>query len=465
MAKGALPGADRDKTASSGDFAGGAGLAATGRRRLLLIPTRWLLLSMVVAVAAIGVLAFANERRRSEAELADLAREQAAVAEAAMPRFATATLVELERAGVTRIVIVPGTPAIGRDIPEDRRAHLLDGTRVDLPDLTAAAAHGERTARIDRDRAPLLGLPARTAMAGLARMPDGTTLAIVSTAADQRDRDRAGQQRLIGSILLAAGLVSAFGGLALARQRTQLMLERELAVSDTARARDSELERLSRAATMAALGSGVAHELSTPLGVIVGRAEQLLARAGGDERITKNAQAILDEADHIDKVVRGLLGLARGAPIAMQESTPDVLVREAVALVEHRFTRAGVTLVPDVAADLPPVRCEPLLFKHALVNLLLNACEASPRGSTVRVVVRAEAGEVTFAVADEGQGITPEHAARATEPFFTTKGDGTGLGLAIANEIATTHRGSLHIEARAPKGTEVSIKLPEAARA
>jgi signal transduction histidine kinase len=410
---------------------------------------------MVVAVAAIGVLAFANEQRRSDAELADLAREQAAVAEAATSRLAAGTLADLEKPGTTRVVIVPpaGTP------------HLLDGTPVELPELAAAVARGARTARMDRTRAPRLGLPERTAMVGLAHTPGGDTLAIVSTAADQRDRDRAGQERLIGSILLAAGLVSAFGGLALARQRTQLMLERELAVSDTARARDSELERLSRAATMAALGSGVAHELSTPLGVIVGRAEQLLARSSGDERIAKNAQAILDEADHIDKVVRGLLGLARGAPIAMQESPPQVLVREAVALVEHRFTRAGVTLVPDVAAELPAVRCEPLLFKHALVNLMLNACEASPRGSSVRVVVRAEAGEVTFAVADEGHGITPEHAARATEPFFTTKGEGTGLGLAIANEIATTHRGSLHIEARSPKGTQVAIKLPGAAHA
>lgn len=399
---------------------------------------------MIVAVAAIGVLAFINERRRSEAELADLGREQAAVAEAALPRLAAGTLGDLDKPGLTRVIVI-----------KDGHAHLLDGTPVEL-------AAGER--HLDRVHARALGLPERTAMAGFAIAPTGETIAIVSTAADQRDRDRAGQQRLIGAILLAAGLVGAFGGFALVRQRTQLGLERELAVADTARARDGELERLSRAATMAALGSGVAHELSTPLGVIVGRAEQILARSGGDERTAKNAQAILDEAEHIDHVVRGLLGLARGAPIAMQEIAPREIVREAAALVEHRFVRAGVTLVPAVS-DVPVVRCEPLLFKHALVNLLLNACEASPRGTTVRVEVRAEGGEVAFVVIDEGQGITPELAARAKEPFFTTKGEGTGLGLAIANEIATTHRGSLSITAREPRGTSVSIIVPEAARA
>jgi signal transduction histidine kinase len=67
---------------------------------------------------------------------------------------------------------------------------------------------------------------------------------------------------------------------------------------------------------------------------------------------------------------------------------------------------------------------------------------------------------VAFDVNDEGQGMPPDLAARATEPFFTTKGEGTGLGLAIANEIVTTHRGSLQIASRTPRGTRVSIKLP-----
>ena len=119
--------------------------------------------------------------------------------------------------------------------------------------------------------------------------------------------------------------------------------------------------------------------------------------------------------------------------------------------------------MPAVSAETPRLRCGPQLFPPAHVNLLLNACEASPRGSTVRVEVHAEAAEVAFVVSDDGNGITPEHAARAKEPIFTTKGEGTGLGLAIAKEIAMTHRGSLHIEARVPHGTQVSIKVPGAA--
>jgi two-component system, NtrC family, sensor kinase len=315
---------------------------------------------------------------------------------------------------------------------------------------------------VSRADAPILGLPERTAMIGIARLANGWSVAVASSAKRQRDRELDGLYRALLSMALAVGVVTAFGGVALLRQQAQLEMARELAVADVARTKDAELERLSRSATMAALGSGVAHELSTPLGVIVGRAEQLLARSNGDERGQKAAQTILDQAEHIEAVVRGLLGLARGAPIALQEVEPRRLVREAAELVEHRFLRANVKLIPVVGSDLPSVRCEPLLFKHALINLLLNACDASRPGDTVRLEVQADSAEVAFVVVDDGEGITPTNAARATAPFFTTKpvGQGAGLGLAIANEIASTHRGSLSIGPKSPHGTRACITIP-----
>jgi signal transduction histidine kinase len=420
----------------------------------------WLVVLMVAAVVTIGALAYLDERRRSEQGLEDFGEEQASVADAvrlaaqtqlaggqdpSAPEVA-ASLHELERDGV-HVLLVP---------PNAGFAQTLDGRHVPLPGLAA----GMRYLRLEPADASAIGLPQRTAMVGLASLPSGWRIAVAATAERQRDRDRAGIGRLLLALALATGLVALFGGIALQRQRAQLELARELAVADVARAKDAELEQLSRAATMAALGSGVAHEVSTPLGVIVGRAEQLLARAGGDERITKSAQTIIEQAEHVEKVVRGLLGLARGAPIALQEIAPRELVREASELVEHRFVRANVHLVPAVAADLPSVRCEPLLFKHALVNLMLNACDASPAGATVRVEVKADSAEVAFMVTDEGEGIAAADAARAIEPFFTTKPAGTGLGLAIANEIASTHRGTLAIARRQPRGTQATITVP-----
>ena len=417
---------------------------------------RWLLLSMIATVVVVGLLTYWNERQRSESGLEDLGAEQAEIARAAGIAMIGAPqldkLRDLEVDGARVLVLAPGA----------RELQLLDGRRVDLADVRESFTRGDRVLRLSRDQAASLGLPARTAMLGMARLANGWGLAVAASGERQRDRDLAGLYRMLIAMALAVGIVTAFGGAALARQRKQLDLARELAIADLARAKDAELERVSRSATMAALGSGIAHELSTPLGVIVGRAEQLLARTTGDDRAAKAAQTIIEQAEHMDRVVRGLLGLARGAPIALQAVEPKSLVREAAALVEHRFARANVQLVPVVGAEVPTVRCEPLLFKHALVNLLLNACDASPAGATVRLEVQGDSAEVAFVVSDEGDGITPANAARAVEPFFTTKplGQGTGLGLAIANEIASTHRGSLAIAPKLPRGTRASITIP-----
>jgi len=414
----------------------------------------WLVILMIAAVVAIGTLAYLDERRRSEQGLDDFGEEQAAIADAERLAVAgadpsspqvIASLRELERDGM-HVMLVP---------PNASFARTLDGASLPLP-----ASPSARYVRLDRAQAAAIGLPERTALVGLAPLPNGWRIAVAATAERQRDRDRAGLGRLLLALALATGLVALFGGIALVRQRAQLELAHELVVADIARKKDAELEQLSRAATMAALGSGVAHEVSTPLGVIVGRAEQLLSRAGGDERVTKAAQTIIEQAEHVEKVVRGLLGLARGAPIALQEVAPESLVREASALVEHRFARANVKLATGVTGDLPQIRCEPLLFKHALVNLLLNACDASPAAGTVRLDVKADSAEVAFVVTDEGEGIKAADAARAVEPFFTTKPAGTGLGLAIANEIASTHRGALAIGPLQPRGTRATITIP-----
>jgi signal transduction histidine kinase len=413
---------------------------------LFVIRTRWLVIGTLAIVIAIGALVYADETARSEAALDDLGDRQAEIAQAAV-RDDLAAL----RQPDTTIVLT------GRG---DIRT--LDGRHAAPPELLAAIARGDRVARIAPAVAAGLGLPERTAMIGIARGADGRVVAVVTSAEHQRDRDFGGRKRVLLATLLAVAVVAGSAAIVWRKQRSEAELARELAVAETARSRDAEIDRLSRAATMAALGSGVAHELATPLGVIVGRAEQLKARVGDDERSAKNVQAILDQADHIDQVVRGVLGLARGAPIALQSIHPDQLVTSTVELVAHRFERANVRLVPAVANDLPEIRCEPLLLKHAVVNLLLNACDASPPASTVRLDVHVRDHDVEIEVTDDGEGIAPGDAARAIEPFFTTKpvGRGTGLGLAIANEIAKTHRGALEIGPRQPKGTRAAIRIP-----
>jgi signal transduction histidine kinase len=303
-------------------------------------------------------------------------------------------------------------------------------------------------------------------MAGLAYVDAGQLgrwgVLAVASAARERDREKRAQGRLLLGVLLASGLVLTFGGVALRKQRKELELARELAIADAQRAREEDLVRAERLATMGTFAMGIAHEVSTPLGVIMGRSEQLLGRLQGDERAMRSARAIFDQTERIQQIIRRFLDMARGGPPSLQRADPSDIARAAAASVEHRFANANVSLAADIPSKMPAIQCDRALLEQAIVNLLLNACEACPLGGHVDIAARADTEQVAFVVTDNGVGISAELAARATEPFFTTKADGVGagLGLAIATEIAKSHRGQLSIAPNGARGTRARIEIP-----
>jgi signal transduction histidine kinase len=222
-------------------------------------------------------------------------------------------------------------------------------------------------------------------------------------------------------------------------------------------------------ATVAALASGFAHEIGTPLGVISGRIEQLRGPDATAERRSDLLAKAAVQVERIDKVIRSFLGFARGdAPMLV--TLPAAKVAESAALlVSHRFTAARVELRIELdAARNLPISCEPALFEQALVNVLTNALEASRPSQVVTLRLEQRDGSLVFSVVDEGSGISASALERATEPFFTTKrrSGGSGLGLTIAKEIIAHHRGELLIKRRREgsenvlPGTEVSIRVP-----
>jgi signal transduction histidine kinase len=294
-------------------------------------------------------------------------------------------------------------------------------------------------------------------------------VAVVGSASAERDRGRHGEWRAVITVFSVSLLILVFGAVVLSRQRRELEMQRQLAIHESEHQRDVELARADRMAAIAALSSGIAHEISTPLGVISGRIEQLTG-------VVKDAEhqrllgSIGVQVERINKVIRGFLGLARGDAPTLTEVPAGQLVAEAVALVQHRFAAAGVELqVNDGGVEWAPVACDPELFEQVLINLLVNSLEASERGQVVELRLSSAARQVTFEVIDEGHGITHTAIAHATEPFFTTKAKkgGSGLGLAIAREIVAHHRGELRLERRAdldansPLGTRATISLPE----
>ena len=427
--------------------------------------------AMVVVVAAVAGLAYYDARRESAAALQDFAQEQATLAGALGAALmirgpSVASLTETELLAGLRSIERPKALVIVARRSHDATLRTTAGRALVAPRLTAALDRGDRVVRIPREESALFGLPARTALAGLSRIDAGAAgtwdLVAIASAERERDREDWARLRLLLSLLTAAGLVLAFGGVALRNQRTELVLERELALATIRQRRDERLERASKAAAMGTLAMGVAHEISTPLGVIAARAEQMLPRVAGDERLSSSVAAILSQTERINQVIRGLLGLARGDVPSAEPLSPRDLVDNAVGLVEHRFIKAGVRLHRQVEGDLPAVRGDARLLEHAIINLLLNACDACQAGADVEIEARRDGGDVEIAVADAGVGISAADVDRALEPFFTTKArqGGTGLGLAIAHEIVASHRGTLVFSPRSPKGTRAAIRLP-----
>jgi signal transduction histidine kinase len=414
------------------------------------------------AVAAITAFAVLDEDRESQAALDDFAANESL--------SARLVAVELsQNPGAARAIAQSLADDGAKLLLLDRAAtlHDVDGAAIDDPAFTTALH--DRTVdhvRIPREEAPLLGFPRRTAFAGIARLAssngDVDTVVVAASAERERDRERRAGGRLVVGVLLAGGLVAGFGAIALRRQRAELDLQRALAVSDAERRGEERLLAHSRAATLGTMALGIAHELSTPLSVIAGRADQILARTDGDERTVTAARAIVDQTERIGEVVRGFLALARGRAPAGERLAARAIVDGAVALVEHRYARANVSLDLDVDSAAAFVHGDARLLEQALVNLLLNACDACARGGRVVVRARLEGPTVELAVVDDGAGISPDDLLRVTEPFFTTKTHGTGLGLAVAREIAKAHHGTLTL---APneigRGTVATLALPE----
>lgn len=434
--------------------------------------------AMVAVVAAVAGVAFWDASREATAELQDFAQEQVTLAHALGTMLqareaagaamedegARAALRSLERDHALVILLHRPGEAILRTT-DGRHLSATPGASR----LVEAMAVGTAAVAIPRAEASEFGLPARTALAGLARVGDGGQgtwdVAAVATAERERDRGVWARRRLMLSVLTAAGLVLVFGGLAMRNQRKELVLEHELAVSSLQQSRDERLQRASKAAAMGTLAMGVAHEISTPLGVIAARAEQMMPRVGADQRLSAGLSAILTQADRINQVMRGLLGLARGDAPSAERIAPRDMVESALAMVEHRFQKAGVawTWSPP-APDLPAVLGDSRLLEHAVVNLLLNACDACRAEGAVTIELREDGDAVEIVVEDSGTGISPADAGRALEPFFTTKAreGGTGLGLAIAHEIVASHRGTLTFSPARPRGTRAVIRLPRA---
>ncbi len=221
------------------------------------------------------------------------------------------------------------------------------------------------------------------------------------------------------------------------------------------------IHRNDRLAILGEITAGIAHELNTPLGNILGFAELIQERAES-EQTKQDISKIIKAAIFSREVVKKLMFFACEMPQRMETISIRPVVEQVLSLLGQNFKKAQILYKLEMHDEELQAQLDPIQFTQVLFNLLINALYFSPENSIIRIKVYKEDPNFILEVADQGPGIQPESRSRIFEPFFTTKptGDGSGLGLSVVHGIVKSHKGKILTFDNDPVGTVFQIQLP-----
>jgi two-component system NtrC family sensor kinase len=226
-----------------------------------------------------------------------------------------------------------------------------------------------------------------------------------------------------------------------------------------------------RLASLGQLSASVAHEINNPISGVL-NLSMLLQRMlkddgvppGRIEEFRKYLSQVTSETARVGRIVSDLLAFSRRSKPQRSAADLNKIVRMTLSLVQHKMKLSNVTVETDLREGLPPVNCDASQIQQVVLNLLLNAAEATQNRTEGRVTVTSASGEgeVWLAISDNGEGIPPENVARVFDPFFTTKseGKGVGLGLAVSYGIVQAHGGEIEVKSNVGSGTTFTVFLP-----
>ncbi len=221
----------------------------------------------------------------------------------------------------------------------------------------------------------------------------------------------------------------------------------------------ADYEKLS---ALSQLALGAAHEINNPLLGITSYLELLLEEETDVEQKTQ-AKQVLDSAYRISETVRGLLNFARPSPPSFTKISVNKLISETLSFLNHQPLFKKIEIEKALTESLPQITADANQVRQVLINIFLNAAQATPKGGKIKVTTQKVKFEdnIEIKITDTGSGISQADLKRVFDPFFTTKkGEGTGLGLSISYSYIKSHNGQIHIHSKTNEGTEVTIQLP-----
>lgn len=239
------------------------------------------------------------------------------------------------------------------------------------------------------------------------------------------------------------------------------LIDRENATRRHREVMRSELERSERLSMVGQIAAGVAHELKNPLASIKGAVEIIGDDSTSEADRREFRDILFREIKRIDGTVSEFLEFARPREARMEILDISELLRGTLRQVEPQASERQITFRENIAERVT-LNGDRDKLHEMILNLILNAIQASPAGSAIDISLDIAADRIELAIKDYGEGIAPEIRGRVFEPFFTTRASGTGLGLPIAQSIAKLHGGEIAVAAGGDNGALIHVTLPRA---
>ncbi len=266
-------------------------------------------------------------------------------------------------------------------------------------------------------------------------------------------------------IVLFITLGAITGVLSDIQMKQQFELERQL---KQVQQLEREIRIADRLAAVGQLASGVAHEIRNPLGIIKAAAQLARPETADNPDALESIEVIIKEVDRANQVVSQLLDFAK--PHSPQLLTVNLveIIDDAIHITGQYASQHGVGLYSEIQSREIFIDADAEQLKQALVNLILNAIQATPIEGKVFIKAYLQVGNkepvdgVLIEITDTGIGIPADQISRVFDPFYTSKEKGTGLGLSIVYSIIQDHAGHINIESQADQGTSVRVWLPQA---
>jgi signal transduction histidine kinase/HAMP domain-containing protein len=224
---------------------------------------------------------------------------------------------------------------------------------------------------------------------------------------------------------------------------------------------EDQIDVTTKLAALGRLTSGVAHEVKNPLNAMVLQLELLKSKlTDQSERVGPHLEILSNEIQRLDRVVKTFLDFTRPVELRPIPANIEDLVREVFLLAEPHARKNNVRLVFEREGLIPTINVDRDLMKQALLNLVLNGCQAMPAGGRLKVKPQTDGRYVSLEVSDQGVGIPPEARQKIFSLFYTTKPGGSGIGLAMAFRVLQLHNGFIDFSSEVQRGTTFRVFIP-----